>query len=360
MKRANRVQVVRGKTVMTTDSEFREQRRSFRCPVSDDRQPADLRWGKRRIGVQVVDESAGGFAVLIPALPAALEMLPHPGATPPAETGTPPITDQPDDLAAEPSATASRASEPKERLELHTPSGVFEVAICHCKEAEPPKDWPPRGLACESDGRARQRGDSLGLFGWTQADTHPHKASDGGAAAVAEPPTCYRLGLQRVREIEPYELAQERAARRSPWLPMAKMFPKNHGSMITLGTLVVVLGVAGMLALVTGSREAIMRWADDDFSASPVGQLAADGTAKRGQPAADAATDQLGRATDEAADANGEAADAVADRAGGVAAGSARRRLPGAHATEPDDRGGGDGADGGRGGAGAGADRGGE
>jgi hypothetical protein len=47
----------------------RDQRRSFRCPAFDPRREAELRAGDKRLSARVLDESAGGFAVVVAGKP---------------------------------------------------------------------------------------------------------------------------------------------------------------------------------------------------------------------------------------------------------------------------------------------------
>jgi len=50
---------------MTVQDRNAEQRQSFRCPVSGARQEGELKVGEMRMPVRVLNESAGGFAVLV-------------------------------------------------------------------------------------------------------------------------------------------------------------------------------------------------------------------------------------------------------------------------------------------------------
>ncbi len=87
---------------MSTDSSLTDRRESFRCPVADSRQGCVLQVGDTRLPGRLVDESAGGFSVLV---------------------------QRPLGLVLDVGQTA----------ELGSDSGWFKVRLMHVAEAEPPE-----------------------------------------------------------------------------------------------------------------------------------------------------------------------------------------------------------------------------
>jgi hypothetical protein len=110
------------------------------------------------------------------------------------------------------------------------------------------------------------------------------------------------LGLQRVAEIDPFELAAEqaRSSRHSALRSLAKMFPGGQ-SVAVAGLLIAVIGLAGVLLLVFGSRMAMLRWADDDVPTAAQVRFGGGGSRTRGSRSSSAAARQVERAADGAA-----------------------------------------------------------
>ena len=87
---------------MSTDSSLADRRESFRCPVADSRQGCVLQVGDNSLPARLLDESAGGFSVLV---------------------------ESPLGLALDVGQTA----------ELGNDSGWFRVRVMHVMEVEPPE-----------------------------------------------------------------------------------------------------------------------------------------------------------------------------------------------------------------------------
>ena len=85
---------------MSTANSLTDQRKSFRCPVADSRMECVLQIGATRVPGRLLNESAGGFSVLV---------------------------DGPLSLGVDQTA------------ELHNDSGWFEVRVVHVMEVSPPE-----------------------------------------------------------------------------------------------------------------------------------------------------------------------------------------------------------------------------
>lgn len=110
-----------------------EQRHSFRCAVSGSRQRAELRIDRQRYPVLLLDESAGGFAVLMDCCP---------------QTGE------------------------QSRIELHADVGGFQVQIVHVAEQE----IPATDVAAEGAPQRRYR---VGLTRVGDLDPPEHRGVTG-------------------------------------------------------------------------------------------------------------------------------------------------------------------------------------
>ncbi len=151
----------------TMDSRpLNEQRQSFRCNVADARRSAELRIGNERYRVMLLDESAGGFAVLMDRQPAA-------------------AADGP--------------------VELTTDAGDFEVRIAHVVQTELP---------------------------------------GAGPASDAEPQRRYRVGLVRVRDIDPFDRIADAGVATQLRFALGSVFPKLGVPMIPGVALAILLAIS--------------------------------------------------------------------------------------------------------------------
>ena len=96
---------------MRPKDEARNQRNSFRCPVAESRRQCALVVGKKRLPVRLLDESAGGFAVLADAPPWVTE---------------------------------------NQRVQLVTDAGWFHVGVIHVRQVDP--DDAAKGASAGAEG----------------------------------------------------------------------------------------------------------------------------------------------------------------------------------------------------------------
>ncbi len=101
---------------MSTANPSNDRRESFRCPIEEPRERSVLRVGANTLPCRLLDESAGGFSVLL---------------------------DGPVDLGADQIA------------ELHSDAGSFEVRVIHATDAAPLKDGDTNDSQEESASRFR-------------------------------------------------------------------------------------------------------------------------------------------------------------------------------------------------------------